>query len=55
MTSKLKYAKYFNNNNIPIPFSKEFDEELRKICSEEKVTNETVDKVYEYLKSKKGA
>lgn len=55
LTSKLKYAKYFNNNNIPIPFSKEFDEELRKICSEEKVTNETVDKVYEYLKSKKGA
>lgn len=28
---------------------------LKKICSKEKVTNETVDKVYEYLKSKKGA
>lgn len=55
LTPKIKYAKYFNNKNIPIPFSKTFDLYLRKICSEGKVTDETVDKVYEYLKSKKEA
>lgn len=55
LTPGLKYSKYYKAKELPIPYGKEFDKELMNICTQGKITNETVVKVYEYLKSKKGA
>ena len=53
LTAYIKYSKYYNYKDLPIPYSKEFDMDLMNLCKSREVDNILVDKVYDYLHAMK--
>ena len=54
LTAKIKYDKFFNVRELPIPYcNKGFDEGLMCICKSREVDDAMVSEVIEYLRQKK--
>lgn len=55
LTQFIKHNKYYcaKKEDLPIPYSSKFDDELMKLCKSREVDDALVDEVYEYLKNKK--
>lgn len=53
LTARIKYAKYFNAKELPVPYSnKGFDEGLMSLCKSREVDETLVSQVIEYLREK---